>query len=660
MLSVKISQKFLVILYILYNIKSLAAISDKSINRKQRGINSANRIYGKKEWIFKGMSYESPLIYDRLFMSKKSSEHNHLSHEHHVGDSAVILESDKKGYPARKLRYEVALDTSGDFILFWDVDMATELIYFRLEAKIDKTDILAFGFSDYGEASNADLVVMWTDYDGSRQFQDTHTDDNGLLHIDRHQDYVLDRMEMTTKDDLLILEFHRRFDTCDDDDYLIDSGTTHLIFFVAPGPQPEIRNWNVTRESPPLQRVQLLKSQLPDPAFPPDTNSFVMHVDDVPVPAGETTYWCAVRKLPSYFREKHHIIQFEGAISKAGMGIVHHLEVFHCQGPEEIEIPNYDGPCSSKSERPKGLESCKKVIGAWAMGAQPLSYPEEAGSPIGGRDFNRYVMLEVHYNNPEHKKGIIDSSGIRFYYTKMLRKHDAGIMELGLEYTDKMALPPGLPRWDLVGYCIPECTQVGLPEGGIKIFASQLHTHLTGRKAYTKHYRRGSELRELNRDNHFSPHYQEIRKLPKQVHVIPGDALITTCSDRTLDRTEITLGGFAITDEMCVNYVHYYPLTKLEVCKSSVTTESLYGIFKFFHEYQGEETSNVKEISDNYKSIKWTPMNIKLLKEYYQMAPLSMQCNQSDGHKFPGFDWEKARIPTILTPMPSKERPCLQ
>ena len=56
--------------------------------------------------------------------------------------------------------------------------------------------------------------------------------------------------------------------------------------------------------------------------------------------------------------------------------------------------------------------------------------------------------------------GVIDSSGLKFHYTKTLRPHDAGIMELGLEYTDKMALPPGLPLWKLVGYCIPECTRV--------------------------------------------------------------------------------------------------------------------------------------------------------------------------------------------------------
>lgn len=42
-------------------------------------------------------------------------------------------------------------------------------------------------------------------------------------------------------------------------------------------------------------------------------------------------------------------------------------------------------------------------------------------------------------------------------------------------------------------------------------------------------------------------------------------------------------GGFAISDEMCVNYIHYYPKVDLEVCKSSVTTESLYKYFEYMN-----------------------------------------------------------------------------
>ena len=56
--------------------------------------------------------------------------------------------------------------------------------------------------------------------------------------------------------------------------------------------------------------------------------------------------------------------------------------------------------------------------------------------------------------------GHVDSSGIRFYVTSQLRQNDAGIMELGLEYTNKMAIPPRQNKFLLKGYCIPECTTV--------------------------------------------------------------------------------------------------------------------------------------------------------------------------------------------------------
>ncbi len=66
----------------------------------------------------------------------------------------------------------------------------------------------------------------------------------------------------------------------------------------------------------------------------------------------------------------------------------------------------------------------------------------------------------VQQNLNDPFSGIIDSSGITFHVTRDLRRYDAGIMETGLEYTDKYALPPGLELWPISGYCIPECTEV--------------------------------------------------------------------------------------------------------------------------------------------------------------------------------------------------------
>lgn len=60
-----------------------------------------------------------------------------------------------------------------------------------------------------------------------------------------------------------------------------------------------------------------------------------------------------------------------------------------------------------------------------------------------------------------------------------------------------------------------------LPPEGITVFGSQLHTHLVGVRVYTRHIRDGYELTELNRDNHFSTHFQEIRRLKKPVKILP-------------------------------------------------------------------------------------------------------------------------------------------
>ena len=69
-------------------------------------------------------------------------------------------------------------------------------------------------------------------------------------------------------------------------------------------------------------------------------------------------------------------------------------------------------------------------------------------------------MLEVHFNNEKLQSGVKDNSGMKFVVTQNLRSHDSGIMELGLVYTDKMAIPPGQNSFALHGYCLPQCSAV--------------------------------------------------------------------------------------------------------------------------------------------------------------------------------------------------------
>ncbi|XP_053655726.2 dopamine beta-hydroxylase [Cherax quadricarinatus] len=554
--------------------------------------------------------------------------------------------------------YDVALDFNDTHHLFWRLDYPSEEVKFEVHSRGRASQPwLAVGFSDRGQLTGADLCVLWTDWHGHVHFQNALVDDNERLVVADHQDCKEFRYKQL--EDVIKLTFSREFDTCHPKHYAIQGGTTHVVWSWGSGPLYRLDGVLAKGDQTGLTRVQLLK------AVPPEThrdqdNSQLLEVRarKVEVPAEETTYWCTVQKLPDIFQEKHHVLEFGPVIEKGNEDVVHHMEVFHCEYPADVDVPRYQGLCHAADRAPE-IDACKRVLAAWAMGATAFIYPPEAGMPIGGADFNPYIMLEVHYNNPQLITGRVDSSGIALHYTSELRHHDAGIMELGLEYTSKMAIPPGMTAFTLSGYCVPECTALGLPEDGIHIFGSQLHTHLTGLRAWTKHLRGEEELPELNRDDHYSTHFQEIRRLPEPVHVLPGDALITTCEHSTVTRTNVTVGGFAISDEMCVNYIHYYPKVELEVCKSSIDSATLISYFNFMNRWELQDTSPELGWRENYQSIHWTPLRSGMLADLYNNSPISMQCNKSSGERFPGY-WENIAIPHAIHSLPLHQRKCNQ
>ncbi|XP_014614419.1 PREDICTED: tyramine beta-hydroxylase [Polistes canadensis] len=537
----------------------------------------------------------------------------------------------------------------------WRIDLTSKLVKVEIHYTGDQNTWFAIGFSDYGEFKPADYCILWTDWHQQTQLQDAWSDVEGKLILDEKQN--CDNFAWKRRNNTMKFTFTRKFDTCDEHDYIFERGTTHIVWIKGRGPLTSLAGLKITDgQFSGMARTELLRVIHKKPTFPSDAWQFDVTVKNIQIPNKETTYWCRVFKLPSPLKLKHHILQFGPLIQEENKHLIHHIEVFHCSGPDDTEVPMYEGPCDSV-DRPQKTQICKKVLAAWAMGADAFVYPEEAGLPIGGENFNPHVMLEVHYNNPELQAGNIDSSGIRFIFTKNLRKYDAGVIELGLEYTDKMAIPPQQESFLLSGHCISECTGVGLPQSGIHVFGSQLHTHLTGTRVITRHFRDGIELPRLNYDNHYSTHFQEIRLLPKPVTVLPGDSLITTCTYNTMQRDNITLGGFAISDEMCVNYIHYYPNTRLEVCKSAISDDALRTYFRYMREWENQKTSNEKVISDNYKSIEWTKVRVEALHDIYQAAPLGMQCNGSDGSRLPGL-WNNIAATPIRLPLPPPARDC--
>lgn len=546
---------------------------------------------------------------------------------------------------------------SPSLTLNWQVDYEGRTVHFEVEHAFNQggseSDWIAIGFSDYGELAKADLCVAMMDWNGDLSMHDVNVDELTRVHLDQEQN-CLDFQHKLFGDGL-VYGFSRSFDTCDPEDYIIEDGTTHIIWAMGRGPIESVKGLSLDSALNGMLRTRLLK--VPDvPELPADEQTLDFF-HEIEIPSDDTTYWCSVHRLPPELIQKHHVIQYEPIKSEGNEHILHHMEVFHCDASPDEEFPLWQGPCGD-DQAPQQLQKCKKVLAAWAIGAGPFTYPENAGLAIGGPDFNPYVMLEVHYNNEKMESGRFDHSGMRLHVTNQLRDYDAGIMELGLIYTDRMAIPPQMTEFPLSGHCLPSCTAEGFPDQGITVFGSQLHTHGTGVRVATLHVRDGQQLTDLNRDNHYSTHFQEIRALHDPMRVLPGDGLINRCWHNTMTRTNVTLGGYGFRDEMCLNYIHYYPKIELEICKSSVDRNALEDYFRYLNEVEDQSTSAFKNVSENYHAIEWTPKRALDLENFYSKAPVEMQCQGGNGRPLPGNSWCNMKIMDIEDPLPIQPREC--
>eukprot|EP00662_Eupelagonemidae_sp_cell21_P045991 gene45991-52398_t len=134
------------------------------------------------------------------------------------------------------------------------------------------------------------------------------------------------------------------------------------------------------------------------------------------------------------------------------------------------------------------------------------------------------IRVQTHFNNPSHKTGLVDNSGVRLFWTAAKRQYDAGIMELGDPNNGNagVALPQGLSRVEFD--CNAGCTnQFSAPE--VTVIGSLLHAHAVGTKMTTQH---------------------------------KGDSFRTTCwYDTSMNPAkagqEITFGPGSY-DEMCIDY----------------------------------------------------------------------------------------------------------
>ncbi|XP_041108248.1 DBH-like monooxygenase protein 1 homolog isoform X2 [Polyodon spathula] len=493
--------------------------------------------------------------------------------------------------------HSAVLDEHGKYHLKWRFDEKT----ITFETEVETKGYVGFGLSPTGRMAFSDIVIGGVEK-GQPYLQDYFADMNREVLRDYHQNYRLEyAMENSTH---TILGFSRDLHTCDINDKPITESTIRVIWayhsedFGHPGPKYHGLNRGT-------KSLRLL-----NPESHTVTNSgtafFDIRHNNVPVPFKDTTYWCKMFKIPEVDR-KHHIIKIEPLIQKGHENVVHHMLLYQCDSNLNDTDLEMGHECFHPN-MPDSYFTCESVIFAWAVGGEGFTYPPHVGVSIGMTLDPVYILMEMHYDNPTNQEGLIDSSGLRLFYTPVLREYDAGVIETGVWISLFHIIPPGLPEYISEGHCTTGCLQEALEHempSGIHVFAVLLHSHLAGQSLKTRHFRNGDEQQPLAYDNEYDFNFQELQYLKEERTLLPGDHLVTECKYNTIDRTNVTLGGLSTRDEMCLSYLLYYPRINLTRCESlPVISKQLQFI-------------GVKEI---YEPVTTWPFIIKSPKKYNNLS----------------------------------------
>ncbi|CAI5932481.1 unnamed protein product [Closterium sp. NIES-64] len=134
---------------------------------------------------------------------------------------------------------------------------------------------------------------------------------------------------------------------------------------------------------------------------------------------------------------------------------------------------------------------------------------------------------------------------------------DAFIMLAGpASYEYLIRIPPTMPSWTQVSTCASQCTSDVFQNESVKIIGSFLHLHSLGRQLYTDVFRKGSKVATISRQDYYDGASQQTIPVAPEFELLPGDELSTTPTHLP---HVVTVGGPSIEDEMCADYLIYYP-----------------------------------------------------------------------------------------------------
>nr|XP_039269147.1 DBH-like monooxygenase protein 1 homolog [Styela clava] len=399
---------------------------------------------------------------------------------------------------------------SGKILLYWkytDSQITFEVIG-------QTTGWIGIGFSSNGAMTASDIVVGWVK-NGAVTVTDRHGgSSNTYPPIDPQQNIeVLGGKEL---DGWTMIKFSRQIAACEEEyDREISTNTERLIWACGntdpTGDDLVSGDYHNTDRG--VESIYFFEpsTNFADLPTGPTYDTFDVLASNFLIPAERTYYNCILYKLPD-FGGKQHIVKWEPVIQFGNEPYLHHMLIYRCGDimENESELAK-DDRCYSPNMA--HFDTCTTIVFEWLLGAGAMTFPAEAGFPVGGPGDPVYVQLEIHYNNPNVVAGVCDNSGYRFTYTPTLRKYDVGVLQIGNYVNPKEHfIPPGAESFKSIAHCTNECvkSRMSVSETDhVTAFSVVLHSHEAGRKMRLRHLRNGTELPYLASDENYDFNYQE-------------------------------------------------------------------------------------------------------------------------------------------------------
>eukprot|EP00929_Paragymnodinium_shiwhaense_P120829 TRINITY_DN9289_c0_g1_i1.p1 TRINITY_DN9289_c0_g1~~TRINITY_DN9289_c0_g1_i1.p1 ORF type:complete len:1157 (+),score=296.64 TRINITY_DN9289_c0_g1_i1:211-3681(+) len=455
---------------------------------------------------------------------------------------------------------DIAFDDSAvvmpGYTLWWKVDVAAKEITVKMKAAT--AGWVGFGIAHMGGMKGADMVVGFVDDNGVASVKDYWSLDNVRPSEDECQDWQLvsggrtcDAGNCTTT-----IVAKRALSTADAQDWpILDDGRPTRIV-VAYGRANSFSYHSSDRRSTRVLFFPKRSSVLKDADFEalrkdPNVGSFELRSKnfEIPVPGGvdpATTYVVRCFSSKDLIQQgipDSDIIGIEPIIDPANMEYVHHFIVtgFFAGGSD----------CRAMGE---------SMIWGWAPGVDGFMLEDDIGFPLGSQT-GAFVAIgmQVHYNNPSLVKGVVDSSGIRVYYTTKRRKIRAGVLEIGDPDVRLLGeeIPGGLSEYRFS--CTGEFTEkLG---GPVTVQRRQLHMHGTGTRMTVRQLDKDGNLKRSSEADIYDYNFQDMLRADtgQSFQVNPGDSFDVSCYFKTPSTGKKYSFGLASQDEMCIDFVYYYP-----------------------------------------------------------------------------------------------------